>query len=349
MLWRVNDSPPQRFRRSIMRFFPPLQRPIGYFLLPLVFLGGVLVGTALTRERSASPRGLLAPGPLRDAARALRLYLATRDPTFLAGARVRLGGQPGGRSGPEHELLEGLTRYLHDGPQSIPTPLFRAVLRELTEGDGARAQRLLDVKFLGLPLDEAMESEDAFLRTIANCSLPSRLHQEEPADVIAFMGIAPGQDVVDVGSGPGFFTFPLVRAVGPTGRVYAVEVNERMGRFVRRHAEEQDIGNLRVVQARLDDITLPAESTDHAFMTHMFVDIELNYPADHRQRLFGSVRKALRPGGRFTVCEPYVIGRDNLTQEQLVERLVDYGFRADTRPAPHSRLASFNCVRVLRP
>jgi len=332
-----------------MRPFPRQRRPIGALVLSLGLLGALLAAAACSRKDSgAPPPKEQVSGPARESAQALRSYLDRRDAALLAEARAHLGAQPATR-GPDYELLDGLARYLQDGPDAIPNPLFRAALRALAEEDGALARRLLDLRFLGVPGNEGMESEDAFVRVLTNCSLPSRLHQEDPAATIAFMGVAPGQAVVDVGSGPGFFTFPLVAAVGPTGRVYAVEVNERMLDFVRRHAEDEGVTNVTVVRARLDDIALPAESVDHAFMTHMFVDIELNYPPEHRQKLFGSVRRALRPGGRFTVCEPYVEGRANLTQDELTERLVDLGFQADARPAPGSPIADFNCVRVRRP
>ena len=56
----------------------------------------------------------------------------------------------------------------------------------------------------------------------------SRAAWQRPDEVVSALGLQPGDTVCDIGSGPGYFTLRLARAVGPGGRVYAVDVEPRM-------------------------------------------------------------------------------------------------------------------------
>ena len=44
--------------------------------------------------------------------------------------------------------------------------------------------------------------------------------------IVSNLGLKPGQTVVDVGAGPGVFSFPLAQGVSPGGKVYAVELDQ---------------------------------------------------------------------------------------------------------------------------
>jgi ubiquinone/menaquinone biosynthesis C-methylase UbiE len=55
---------------------------------------------------------------------------------------------------------------------------------------------------------------------------------QQPAKVIATLALAPGQQVADIGAGGGYFTLPLAKAVGETGRVFAVDVEADMVKYV---------------------------------------------------------------------------------------------------------------------
>ncbi|MGH7887023.1 MAG: methyltransferase domain-containing protein, partial [Candidatus Binatia bacterium] len=48
---------------------------------------------------------------------------------------------------------------------------------------------------------------------------------QQPDRVIATLKLRPGDQVADLGAGGGYFTFKLAKAVGPTGKVYAVDID----------------------------------------------------------------------------------------------------------------------------
>jgi predicted methyltransferase len=93
-------------------------------------------------------------------------------------------------------------------------------------------------------------------------------HKESPreswqrvTDVFEAMGIAPGSVVADLGAGGGWFTTRLARAVGPDGRVYAVDVNPISLRELR-YALPKDLANIDIVRGEENDPRLPAGQLD---------------------------------------------------------------------------------------
>ncbi len=316
----------------------------------------LLVQAACACRRAASERRDVD----RPAAVSLKRHLETGDRADLARAAALLdAGSPAGdrRSSvdarPEDQFLSTLIAYLStpegQRPEVFGRSLRAAALRELTANHNALAARLLDVLWFGVEADSDWNSDDAFAIVLFRCT--NALRPEIQSEVIAFMGLTPGQVVADVGAGPGFYTFPLARAVGPSGRVLALEINDRMLDFLGRQAAEQRLDNVLPRRGQEHDIQVAEGSLDHAFMTQMFVDVEGSHALADRRQLFGSILRALRPGGSFTVCEPPAGQTADTTHEWLVAHLEAYGFCFAARPGPDSPLlrVPILCVRVTRP
>ena len=110
--------------------------------------------------------------------------------------------------------------------------------------------------------------------------------------------IAPGDTVVDLGCGPGFFTLPLARLTGPKGKVLAVDLQARMLARVRRKAERQGLADRIVCHQCLPDrigLSLQADFILAWYMMHETPD-----PAN----LLRELRTLLKPDGRLLVVEP---------------------------------------------
>jgi predicted methyltransferase len=120
---------------------------------------------------------------------------------------------------------------------------------------------------------------------------------QHPDRVIETLAIHPGDAVADVGSGGGYFTFRLARAVGPSGKVYAVDVDEGLNEYVARRAREDGLDNVAVVLARYDDPLLPQSGVDLIFTCNTY------HHLDDRVAYFAKARKYLRPGGRVAIIE----------------------------------------------
>src|SRR5215510_10247762 len=93
---------------------------------------------------------------------------------------------------------------------------------------------------------------------------PERLARLEPAAMIARLNLRPGMHAADLGSGTGIFTAELSAAVGPTGRVYALDNSQEMLDVI---LSRNLPPNVHPMLADLhQDIPLPQESLDCCFI-----------------------------------------------------------------------------------
>jgi ubiquinone/menaquinone biosynthesis C-methylase UbiE len=122
---------------------------------------------------------------------------------------------------------------------------------------------------------------------------PERASWQRPDEVVAALGLRPGDVACDVGAGPGYFTLRLSRAVGPGGRVWAVDVEPEMIAALRERLERAGARNVTPVLARADDPLLPPAACDVVLV----VDTFHHFP-DGVAYLRGLAAR-LRPGGRI--------------------------------------------------
>ncbi len=119
---------------------------------------------------------------------------------------------------------------------------------------------------------------------------------QKPEQVVEALAIKPGDRVADLGSGGGYFTFRFSKAVGPTGKVYAVDLDRDMLDYVGARAKEDDHLNVETGLAKYDDPLLP-ESVDLIFTCNVYHHIE------GRAKYFADAAKYLRPGGRVAIVD----------------------------------------------
>jgi ubiquinone/menaquinone biosynthesis C-methylase UbiE len=120
---------------------------------------------------------------------------------------------------------------------------------------------------------------------------------QQPQRVIESLKIAPGMIVADLGAGGGYFTFKLARAVGSSGKVYAVDVDREMIDLITAQTREENSANVATIIAESDDPRLPASGVDLIFTVNTYHHIE------NRVRYFANLRKYLRPSGRIAVID----------------------------------------------
>jgi predicted methyltransferase len=124
-----------------------------------------------------------------------------------------------------------------------------------------------------------------------------RALEEEPERALEIIGIAPGLTVADVGAGSGYFTLMLASRVGPSGRVYANDIQPGMLDLIDRKRRAGNIKNVTLVLGDVDDPRLPKSEIDLALM----VDVYHEFSAP--QTILRHLREALKPGGRLVLVE----------------------------------------------
>jgi arsenite methyltransferase len=99
---------------------------------------------------------------------------------------------------------------------------------------------------------------------------PRRATWQKPAVLVRALGLRRGQVVAEIGSGPGYFTPRLARAVGPSGHVYAVDPEAAVLDVLRRRLARTGLRNVTPVLGRDDDPLLPRGRCQVAVLINVF-------------------------------------------------------------------------------
>jgi SAM-dependent methyltransferase len=132
---------------------------------------------------------------------------------------------------------------------------------------------------------------------LARLEDPERAGWQKPDEVVAALGLREGDVACDLGVGPGVFALRLARAVGPRGRVHAIDVEPRMIEILGRRAREAGVTNVHPILAAEGEPALPPEPCDVVLVVNTFH--HFGDGPDTLRRLAGK----LRPGGRIAVVD----------------------------------------------
>ena len=122
---------------------------------------------------------------------------------------------------------------------------------------------------------------------------PGRARWQRPARLIRAIGLRRGQTVAEIGAGTGYLVRRLARALGPEGRVYAVDVEPRMLPILVARLRRGGLANVTPVLGLDDDPLLPARSCDLVLVVNTYH----HFPGG--PRYLRRLRRLLRPGGRL--------------------------------------------------
>lgn len=145
-------------------------------------------------------------------------------------------------------------------------------------------------------MDHRFDDIDHWIRMFED---PARDAWQKPAEVIKAMRLEPGDVVVDLGAGTGYFTRRFALAVAPSGRALGLDIEPGMVRQMEDEAERLGLGNYEARVVKSDDPQLPPQSVDVVFLCNTYHHIS------DRVRYFRNIARSLKPGGRVINVDFY--------------------------------------------
>jgi len=176
---------------------------------------------------------------------------------------------------------------------------------------------------------------------LATCH--GRAQDQKEADKLAtLLNWKPGAVVAEIGAGDGGMTLAAADRVGPTGRVYTTELDQKKLANLESLAAAQKAHNITVVKAGEADANLPRECCDSIFMRRVYH--HFTQPAKEDASIF----RSLKPGGLLAVIDfqpgeghgdlkppkgvPKNRGGHGMPKQLLIEELSAAGFQVLTAP-----------------
>jgi ubiquinone/menaquinone biosynthesis C-methylase UbiE len=106
-----------------------------------------------------------------------------------------------------------------------------------------------------------------------------------------------GTVVADIGAGDGTYSILAAETVGPSGRVYATEIDKEKLQALKAEAAKRKMKNIVVVEGSADDTKLPSSCCDTIFLRHVYH--HLTEPQDFDRNLV----RSLRPGAYLAIID----------------------------------------------
>lgn len=150
--------------------------------------------------------------------------------------------------------------------------------------------------------------------------------------IVAACQIKPGETVADIGAGTGLFTRLFSEAVGPDGRVIAVDIAQKFLDHILTTSRAAGQRNIETLLAKADSTELPPASVDVAFICDTYHHFE--FPL----KTMASLHRALKPGGRVILVDfrreagkssEWVMGHVRAGQEVFEAEVIQSGFQKD--------------------
>lgn len=126
---------------------------------------------------------------------------------------------------------------------------------------------------------------------------PERDLEEKTELLVELLRLRPGDQVADIGAGTGYMSWRMAKKVGPSGRVYAVEIQQEMLDLLQSNMKTRGVTNVVSVLGEIENPKLPAGSVDLVLM------VDVYHEFSHPYEMMEGITRSLKPGGRVAFVE----------------------------------------------
>ena len=298
-------------------------------------------------DRGASLGPDLGDIGVRRSAKSLRLSLVNPDaeisPQYYTVVVVTKGGEAIRGLALNEDDLSIQIRDINGNPRSFLKDDLKTTWREQRSLMPSYAARLS-----GTEIDDVV----AYLRTLkgppiagganrtrqphhaySDVSFLNRIGrdaEERPDSLVNALEIPVGATVAEIGAGTGYFTWRLAEKVGPIGKVFAVDVQQKMLDLTAEAIKKHQLSNVELVLGGENDPHLPAASLDLVLIANAYH--EFSEP----EAMLTAVNRALKPDGRLVIIE-FAEGHpfgpqdkaERMTIDQIRTEIEPIGFELD--------------------
>lgn len=165
---------------------------------------------------------------------------------------------------------------------------------------------------------------------------PLRKIIHDPVEILSPY-VHKGDTAIDIGSGMGYFTIPLAKLVGPTGRVIAIDIQQKMLSALMERANKKDVAEIiKTHLANTDSIGFN-EKADFVLAFWMVHEVP------DQRRFLSEIRNLMKPEGVFFLVEPLIhVSKNNFSR--TIETAKELGFLIKDYPEIRmSRSVLFTC------
>jgi len=138
----------------------------------------------------------------------------------------------------------------------------------------------------------------AFIGPFLDSDFRRRL--QPPDKLIQRSGVKKGMQVLEVGCGSGAFTTFVARAIGEKGKVYALDIQEKMLEQLKNKLlkpDNRDIKNIEMINKSAYELPFENNSIDLVYMVTVLPEIP------DRNRALLEIKRVLKPGGILAITE----------------------------------------------